>query len=97
MVSTVQFMENFIKERIIKEFAAEMILMENRSLDYVEGLSDPFLTFYENDEKSRKFALTNVCFWDPKALHGEKVIIDGIIADDGLINISGYSRDYSIY
>lgn len=91
MKSTVQFMENFIKEQIIKEFAAQMVLSENRSLEYVRGLSDPFLTFCENDENSRKFSLTNVCYWEAKDLHAEKFIIDGIIIDNGQIVISGYT------
>ena len=93
MKSTVQFMETFIKEQIIKEFASQMVLNKNQSLEFIRCLSDPFLTFSENDDNSRKFTLTNVCYWDPKALHGEKFIIDGFIFDNGQILISGYSKD----
>lgn len=89
-MNTVEFMENFIKESIIKEFAAQMILAENKHLDYVKGLSDPFITMCENDEHSKKFVLTNIAYWEHVNLHGNIYNITGIITDNGRILINGY-------
>lgn len=87
-MNTVEFMENFIKESIIKEFAARMVLAENKHIEYVRGLSDPIITFCENDENSKKFALTNVAYWQSDALHGEMYSISGIVYNNAKIGIT---------
>lgn len=89
-MNTVEFMENFIKRNIIKEFAAQMILAENRKLEYIRGLSDPFITFCENDEYSKKFALTNVAYWENDKLNGGVYNITGLLIDNGKIIINEY-------
>lgn len=89
-MNTVEFMENFIKESIIKEFAAQMILAENRHIEYVKGLSDPFITMCENDENSKKFALTNIAYWEHDKLSGGMYNITGLLIDNGKIIINEY-------
>lgn len=89
-MNTVEFMENFIKESIIKEFATCMIMAKNIHLEYVKGLSDPVITMCENDENSKKFALTNIAYWEHDNLHGGVYNITGIFIDNGKIIITGY-------
>ena len=90
-MNTLEFMEDFIKAQIIKEFAAKMVLEENVRLHYVPKMSEPVLTFAYNEEHSKKFALTNVVYWDVKNLHGDKYTIDGLVINNGSIIITAYS------
>ena len=89
-MNTVEFMENFIKESIIKEFAAQMILAENRHIEYVKGLSCPYLSLCENDEHSKKFTLTNTAYWEHDKLSGGMYNIRGLLIDNGKIIINTY-------
>ena len=94
-MNTVEFMETFIKESIIKEFAAQMILAKNKHLDYVKGLSDPFITMCENDENSKKFALTNIAYWEHDTLQGGVYNISGVLYNNGKIIINEYDVRYN--
>lgn len=89
-MNTVEFMETFIKEKIIKAFALQMILVKNIQLDYVKGLSDPCITFCENDENSKKFALTNIAYWEHDLLQGGVYNISGVLYNNGKIVINEY-------
>ena len=87
-MNTVQFMEHFIKQSIIKEFSAVMAL-KGKSLRYISGLSNPILTMCDKDDH-KKFCLTNVGYWDQKELHGDVYAIIGYLYNNGAIIIDSY-------
>ena len=94
MRNTVQFLEDYLKEKIISTFAAEMVLEENKKLAIARGWSKPILTLaqVEGNDDQRKFCLTNLVYFDHKNLICEKYNLTGIISlfNDGCIIVTEY-------
>lgn len=87
-MNTVEFMENYVKRNIIKEFSALMSL-KGKSLRFAPSFSNPILTWADGSDY-KKFCLCNAAYWDAKALHGETYNLSGIIYNTGKIIIEGY-------
>lgn len=94
MRNTVQFLEDYLKEKIISTFAAEMVLAENKKLTIMRQWSKPILTLAQVDgnEDQCKFCLTNLVYYDHKNLICEKYNLTGIISllNDGRIIVTEY-------
>ena len=93
MLNTVTFMEEFIKSQIIKEFAAKMVLMENKHLTNLND-DKSFLSMcsVEEHEDIKKFALTQVRYLNEIDRTIEVYNLMGIISllNDGRIIITEY-------
>lgn len=89
MENDVQFLEEFMKKWIINKFRIKVLAEEDQQLAYVE-FEKPILTMCDRDEKSKNFALTNICMWNKKLLHGDVYNVEGVIDNKGRIFITGY-------
>lgn len=93
MLNTVRFMEEFIKLEIIKEFAAKMILMENKHLTMLnDNKSILSMCSVDGHEDIKKFALTQVRYLNEIDRTIEVYNLMGIISllNDGRVIVTEY-------
>ena len=73
--------EDYIKERIISEFEAYILLTEGVELTALRGSSKPILTTsMGTEDEFIKFCLTNVTFFSYKSYNSSLCTIDGLIS-----------------
>ena len=91
-MSRVQFMEEFIKLGIMKEFSAKMILLENKHLTPIGN--DGFMCIANVDGHGdiKKFSLTGIGFLNEMDRTIEYYNVMGILSllNDGRIIITEY-------
>lgn len=93
MLNTVRFMEEFIKSQIIKEFAAKMVLLENKHLSPLENDNCVLsMCNVEDHDEIKKFALTQIRYLNEIERKIEVYDLMGIISllNDGRIIITEY-------
>lgn len=85
------FIEDFLKEMIIKSFEDGMLLAEGLEITISRGYSEPILTMSGNDE-FQSFALTNCSFLSMKSGIYETYTINGVLSvlNGGRIIITSY-------
>lgn len=79
------FYEDYIKKKIISEFSVYSTLHRGEDLVYMRDITEntPILTTceIEGSEDMRKFALTNVVYFNKFKYRAEKYSITGIISN----------------
>lgn len=87
------FIEEYLKERIISEFTDMLVLHGVGEFVFCRGLSFPILTMAETDDENiMKFSLTNVGILSLEERKNYFATIDGIIStyNSGRIIITDY-------
>ena len=85
------FMEDFVKEMIIKSFEDYMLLQEDCKITISRGYSEPILTMTGDDE-FQSFALTDCSFFNIKDKCYKTYAINGVLSvlNGGRIIITSY-------
>lgn len=85
------FIEDFIKEMIIKSFEDYMLLQEGLEIAISRGYSEPILTMGGNDE-FQSFVLNNCSFFNMKYECYKTFTINGVMSvlNGGRIIITSY-------
>lgn len=85
------FIEDFIKEMIIKSFEDYILLQEGLEIVISRGYSEPVLTMAGNDE-FQSFVLTNCSFFNMKYEYYKTYTINGVMSvlNGGRIIITSY-------
>lgn len=88
------FIEDFIKEMIMKAFEDYMILQENKHFALSRGYSDPILTLC-GDEEFHQFCLTQCRYMDLNTGEYATYCINGVLStlNGGRIIITSYDYD----
>lgn len=87
------FMEDYLKERIVQEFIDLMVLYDQVRFTYCRGISELFLTMCETDDENvMKFSLTNIGILNEEDRFFYTACVDGIIStyNSGRIIITDY-------